>query len=78
MRLKHGYQKVAEGNFDCQSCFRNYKNQVDCENHMKIKHDFDSVAVRKKERKESQLRKYIENDRMKKEKAVLIAKKMRI
>ena len=50
MRIKHGYQKEPEGRFECQFCPRKYKNQADRDNHMKANHDYDAVALRKRER----------------------------
>ena len=79
MRMKHGYQREPEGNLKCQFCPRKYKNRADCDRHMKANHDHDAVAIRKKEREETWIRKLEEADALKKvkheEKATLKAEK---
>ena len=78
MRIKHGYQKQPEGRFECQFCPRKYKNQADRDNHMKANHDYDAVALRKKEREETFFRKYAEQAALKEEKERLKAETARI
>ena len=71
MRIKHGYnyQKNPEGTIKCQFCPRKYKNRSDCEIHMKENHDYDAVALRKKEREEKKIQKLEEDAVLKNEKA---------
>ena len=78
MYIKHGYRKESEGTIKCRFCPRKYKNRPDCEIHMKENHDYDAVALRKKEREEKKIQKLEEDAALNNEKAQLRAEIARI
>ena len=52
MREKHKYSKERAGNVQCIFCPKKYKNRKNCEQHMKVKHDHNAAAERRKENEE--------------------------